>query len=99
MNSETRTRFIAVALLCALTIPTVSSAQEHNAKEPHYMVKDLGTFGGPNSFFFSAPVVESVSNRGTVAGGADTGLPDPYPPSFFPRTVTYCTRSNGRTEF
>jgi probable HAF family extracellular repeat protein len=43
----------------------------------------MGTFGGPNSYFFSAPVVESVNNRGTVVGGADTGLPDPYAPNCF----------------
>jgi probable HAF family extracellular repeat protein len=44
---------------------------------------DMGTFGGPGSFFFSAPVVESVNNRRTVVGGADTpasggGSPDGY---------------------
>lgn len=73
----------AVGLLAVLTISNGSSAQELNAKQPHYVVKDLGTFGGPNSFFFSAPVVASVNNGGTVVGGADTGRPDPYPPSFF----------------
>jgi probable HAF family extracellular repeat protein len=83
MKVKKMTCITAVVFLAVLTIPTVSSAQEHNAKQPHYSVKDLGTFGGPDSFFFSAPVVQSVSNRGTVAGGADTGLPDPYPPSFF----------------
>jgi probable HAF family extracellular repeat protein len=83
MKVKKMTYIAAAVLLAVLTIPTQSSAQEHKAKRPHYIVRDLGTFGGPNSFFFSAPVVQSVSNRGAVAGGADTGLPDPYPPSFF----------------
>jgi probable HAF family extracellular repeat protein len=83
MKARNMTCITAVVLLAVLTTPTVSSAQGHNAKQPHYTVKDLGTFGGPKSFFFSAPVVQSVSNRGTVAGGADTGLSDPYSPSFF----------------
>jgi hypothetical protein len=73
------TTLITGLSLCALTLPVVSSAQEH--KQPHYIVKDMGTFGGPNSFFFSSPVVESVNNRGTVVGGADTGLPDSYAPN------------------
>jgi probable HAF family extracellular repeat protein len=83
MKAKKMTCISAVVVLAALAVPVISSAQEPDAKQPHYLVKDMGTFGGPNSFFFSAPVVQSVNNRGTVAGGADTGLPDPYPPSFF----------------
>lgn len=83
MKARNMTCITTVVLLAVLTTPAPSSAQEHKAKRPHYIVKDVGTFGGPNSFFFSAPVMESVNNRGTVAGGADTGLVDPYPPSFF----------------
>jgi probable HAF family extracellular repeat protein len=72
------TSLIASLGLCAaLALPVVSSAQAQNAKPHHYKLIDLGTFGGPQSSFFSSPIVESVNNRGTVVGGADTGLPDP----------------------
>src|SRR5580658_9369575 len=83
MRKNLTTLFITGLSLCALTLPVVSSAQERNTKQPHYIVKDMGTFGGPNSFFFSSPVVESVNNHGIVVGGADTGLPDPYAPNCF----------------
>jgi probable HAF family extracellular repeat protein len=83
MRKNLTTLITGLSLCAALTVPVVSSAQEPHAKQPHYIVKDMGTFGGPNSFFFSAPVVDSVNNRGTVAGGADTGLPDPYAPNCF----------------
>jgi probable HAF family extracellular repeat protein len=70
------------ALLCAaLAVPVASFAQEVKAKPSGYIVKDMGSFGGPNSFYFSAPVVQSVNNHGTVTGGADTSIPDPYAPN------------------
>ena len=76
----------AVSLFAALAIPAPVIAEENahgKHAHPHYKLRDMGTFGGPNSYFFSAPVVESVNDRGTVAGGADTGLPDPYAPNCF----------------
>jgi probable HAF family extracellular repeat protein len=76
MNCKTWTRIIAVTLLAALAIPAQLAAQRAT-KQPHYKLVDLGTFGGPNSFYFSAPVVQSVNDGGTVVGGADTSLPDP----------------------
>jgi probable HAF family extracellular repeat protein len=82
MKSGRLTCIIAMTFL-AVAIPLSVAAQENNAKQPHYTVKDMGTFGGPNSWFFSAPVVDSVNNRGTVVGGADTGLQDPYAPNCF----------------
>jgi len=68
--------FVPIALTCGLLAASHTSAQEQQAK-PHYKLIDLGTFGGPNSFYFSAPVVQSVNNQETVAGAADTNLPDP----------------------
>src|SRR5580704_16751897 len=77
--------FAAIASISVLLLsPLPLAAQGNNSsKQPHYLVKDMGTFGGPNSYFFSAPVVESVNHQGTVAGGADTGLSDPYAPNCF----------------
>ena len=84
MKAKKMTCIIAGGLLAALAVPVISSARQNRHREyHHYQLIDVGTFGGPSSFFFSAPVMESVNNRGTVVGGADTGLPDPYPPSFF----------------
>jgi probable HAF family extracellular repeat protein len=76
----------AVCLVAALAMPPGIFAQEnnalnHKAKHHTYKLIDLGTFGGPNSFYFSQPIVESVNNRGTAVGGADTSLSDPYAPN------------------
>jgi probable HAF family extracellular repeat protein len=77
---------IALSLSAVLAMPIGIAAQdneaEHHKPRHHtYKVIDLGTLGGPNSFYFSQPVVESVNNRGTVVGAADTSLPDPYAPN------------------
>jgi hypothetical protein len=80
--------FAAIASISVLLSPLPLAAQANNSsKQPHYVVKDMSTFGGPNSYFFSEPVVESVNNQGIVTGGADTGLSDPYAPNCF---VTDC---------
>jgi len=76
----------AVTLFAVLVLPASLAAQnkaDGSDGRPHYKLIDMGTFGGPNSYFFSAPVVGSANNRGTVAGGADTGLSDPYAPNCF----------------
>ena len=64
--------FIAVSLLVSLQLPAQLSAQrnaDENHSHPQYKLVDMGTFGGPNSYFFSDTVVESVNNQGTVVGG------------------------------
>ena len=85
MKSTKLINFI-VALFAALPLPVQLAAQRKadvNHSHLHYKVIEMGTFGGPNSYFFSEPVVESVNNQGTVVGGTDTGLPDPYAPNCF----------------
>jgi probable HAF family extracellular repeat protein len=68
-------------MMLALAFSAVSSAQNSPAESKHqhhnYKLMDLGTFGGPNSFYLSQPVVQSVNNRGTVVGTADTTVPNP----------------------
>ncbi len=80
MNSQ-KLHLTFSMMMLALAFPVVCSAQESQVQgkpqHHHYKLVDLGTFGGPNSFYFSSPVVQSVNNRGTVAGAADTSLPDP----------------------
>jgi probable HAF family extracellular repeat protein len=69
--------FVTIEFTLLVLSVAQTCGQELKAKHPHYKLVDLGTFGGPQSQFFSAPVVESVNNRGTVVGGADTPVPDP----------------------
>ena len=102
MKSTKLMSFIAASLFAALALPVQLSAQrnaDENHSHPHYKLIDMGTFGGANSYFFSDPVVESVNNPGTVVGGADTGLSDPYAPTVSSPTATLCMPSNGRTDF
>jgi probable HAF family extracellular repeat protein len=77
MNSRISGMFAAMFAIAAVMAVPRTPAQDAKREHPRYVVRDLGTFGGPQSHFFSAPVVESVNNRGTVVGGADTPLPDP----------------------
>ena len=75
-----------VSLFAALAMPLGmaaqdNSSQDHRHKHHQYKLIDLGTFGGPNSFFFSSPVGDNINNRGTVVGAADTSLQDPYYPN------------------
>jgi probable HAF family extracellular repeat protein len=73
-----------MAALAAIALPVRSAAQEQqgrNAEKPRYKLFDLGTFGGPGSFYASAPVVQSVNNGGVVVGGAETAGTDPLAPN------------------
>lgn len=81
-------------LLCALAVPMGLPAEDdaHKPKHNHYKLIDLGTLGGPQSYFNSLDVTD-VFGFGTVfynmarvdnghgffVGFADTATPDPYP--------------------
>jgi probable HAF family extracellular repeat protein len=71
----------ALALLfAALALPLRLAAQDkqdHNRRHHHYRLIDMGTFGGPSSYFNIDSQV--LNNHGTLAGWADTSTPDPYP--------------------
>jgi probable HAF family extracellular repeat protein len=83
MNSKTWTRLLTLALFGALASALSLAAQDtakrdHRHKYHHYQLIDVGTFGGPQSFQYlgnTAPGV--ISNRGTLAGWADTSAIDP----------------------
>jgi probable HAF family extracellular repeat protein len=89
MKSRKPTRIIAAAwfamALLAGGAAQDNAVQKNNAKPHHYQIVDLGsTFGGPQSYFvpgsgneFSGSSV--LTGKGTVAGFADTSLPDPFP--------------------
>ena len=76
MKSHTPILLTATTFLVILASAIQTVAQEH----AHYRLIDLGTFGGPQSYVNIpdgyAPV---LNDRGTVAGAADTSMPDAYP--------------------
>lgn len=63
-------RVFSIGLVCAVHL----AAQEHH----RYKLIDLGTFGGPASYFANG-FDGILNNHGTSAGWADTSTPDPYP--------------------
>jgi probable HAF family extracellular repeat protein len=83
-----RTWTIALSLSAALAMPIGIAAQGHEAahhkpKYHTYKLVDLGTLGGPNSYFATEPIVQAVDDRGTVVGAADTQTPDPNHPGSY----------------
>ena len=92
MNAATLIPRVSI-LLCALAVPLGLAAQEraNQPKPRHYRVVDVGTFGGPQSYFNNLHLTDRfnfltafygfarVSNRsGVLVGFADTAMPDPY---------------------
>src|SRR5438477_11266436 len=78
MKSRTLTCIIATPWFSALTIPAQLAAQH-----TRYKPIDIGTFGGRASYFTSrgiGPGSQVLSNRGMLAGKADTPIPDPNGP-------------------
>jgi probable HAF family extracellular repeat protein len=76
----------AMAIFGLLATPVGLAAQKskvHSHQYHHYQLVDVGTFGGPNSFFASGQDVGTASvvlnQRGVLVGWADTSMPDPYP--------------------
>jgi probable HAF family extracellular repeat protein len=82
MKSRTLMYFVAITFFAALAIPVRLAAQnnpEHNKhKHHHYQFIDLGTFGGPASYF-SNGADGILNNHGTAAGWGDTPTSDPFP--------------------
>src|SRR6266566_310552 len=73
MKSRTLTYFIAT-LFAVLALPLQLAAQH-----TRYKLIDIGTFGGPASYFTDpgiGPGSQVLSNRGMLAGKADTSTPD-----------------------
>jgi probable HAF family extracellular repeat protein len=88
MKRDLTASIAALALLAALATTVQLAAQNkkvYSHNPHHYQLVDLGsTFGGPQSYFvpgsgddFGGSSV--LTNGGTVAGFADTSMPDPFP--------------------
>ena len=85
----------ALVLLSVTAIPARSAGKDNQDKKPahhHYKVVDLGTFGGPSSYFNSLSVTDVFlfgtvfyniaqvrNSKGVFVGFAETSAPDPYP--------------------
>ncbi len=81
MKSRFLMHVLVIILVGTLAVPVGLAAQssqnpKHN-KHSHYKLFDLGTFGGPASYFFGG--AGGLNNRGTAAGSADTSVADPFP--------------------
>lgn len=69
--------------LFTTTGPTALSAQRHSdsavgPEHHHYRLIDLGTLGGPASYFPNGND-GFLNDHGVASGWADTATPDPYP--------------------
>jgi probable HAF family extracellular repeat protein len=64
--------------LTLLTLLTLLASIPAYAQHRHYKFIDLGTFGGPASYF-SNGFDGIMNNRGTAVGWADTSMPDAFP--------------------
>ena len=78
---------IVTMLLIALTGPVSAAAQAdtvqaNSAKHSRYKLIDLGTFGGPASYF-SNGLDGILNDHGTAVGWANTSSPDPFDPFCF----------------
>jgi probable HAF family extracellular repeat protein len=101
MKSRFLTISIAIALFAALATPLWLAAQDHH----HYQLIDIGTLGGltsgvPTVFYEinGTAGARDISDRGTVAGFADTSITDPLcffenPPCLYPNAFQW---RNGR---
>ena len=79
MKSPKLNCIIAMGLFAALMLPVqlfAQDKQQHQHKFHHYLFIDVGTFGGPESFFQEDSGV--LNNNGALVGWADTAIPG-YP--------------------
>jgi probable HAF family extracellular repeat protein len=77
---------VAAVLFAVLAFAGRSAAQgnqDHTHQHHHYSLIDMGTFGGPQSYNYGEDA-QSLNNRGTVVGQADTPIPDPNYPNVNP---------------
>ena len=86
MKSRTLMCITTMTFFAALAMPIGLAAQDQQQqaqkkKHSRYKLIDIGTFGGPQSYELDFDQI--VNNQGTVAGWADTSMPDPFPSACF----------------
>src|SRR5215831_9209073 len=94
MKSPVWRSFAAITLcvLAAMSDPLPAQDKPTNHQHHHYQLIDIGTFGGPQSYYnslnltdvFGFPTVfyniaRVRNSSGVFVGFADTSLPDPFP--------------------
>jgi probable HAF family extracellular repeat protein len=90
MNPRITRWVVPIAFTSALLTVASSSAQEQKGKHHHYMLIDLGTFGGPGSFVATEPGQKIGNGNGMVVGSADTSMPTPEPNCYSPNLNPDC---------
>jgi hypothetical protein len=78
------TATLVLAALAASQLTAQSRAKdqdERSAKHSWYKLVDLGTLGGPQSYFASSPVEPYLNNKGIAVGGTDLAAIDPNSPN------------------
>jgi hypothetical protein len=78
MRVKTVQWVVASALVIAAANPPRLAAQAQKKQHDSYMLIEMGTLSGPESFL-SGPGLQVVNNSGTFVGEADTSIPHPYP--------------------
>jgi probable HAF family extracellular repeat protein len=94
MKANIGTRVALAMLVAALAISDSLSAQQsqgHHQNHHHYVLVDMGTFGGPQSSIPDGGSSPLLTNRGVLVGGSETPTPDPFPDFCF---VSDCLASH-----
>jgi probable HAF family extracellular repeat protein len=73
------TSLLATAVLALPATMIAQDSQSHISEQHHYKVIDLGTFGGPSSYFNFT--TRPLNNPGAATGAADTSNLDPFAPN------------------
>jgi uncharacterized membrane protein len=86
MKSRLLTCSTAITLFTVLAMPLQFAAQDNKntGKHHHYKLIDLGTLGGPQSFFSG-----NINDAGTAVGVGDTTTSDPFYPNANPLINTF----------
>ncbi len=84
MKKNLSMHITALTLLATPVIPLGLRAQDSQNYPPathHYVLADIGTFGGPDVSLAVSPIAQIVNNPGAVVGEAETTTLNPYYPN------------------
>jgi probable HAF family extracellular repeat protein len=86
MSKTTLSILSSLLLSTALAAPATAGSPQHAPGKhpglPHYVLFDVGTFGGEFSNFFG-PATRQLNSHGDAVGANNTSLPDPLDPLCF----------------